>query len=198
VAAIDAAFAWPVDFVKLVQEAPAATHQAVFTLDSAIKNPYLYRQTERYIRNHVTQKDPLTAPGDKFGNNSSKAQALVSWFKTKLPLIYRPPFDSWQLGSAKDKRLSLIEVYPAASMKSSAFRKTQWPTDIQDMDSVGDTDIGDAKRCAMTAVCYAMTIGMLSQQPGYPTVVPPPTGKTTETDPVTLQREGWIFSPAKE
>jgi hypothetical protein len=40
-------------------------------------NRYLYRQTERFVQQQ-TGHHPLSAPGDKFGNNSSKAQVPVT------------------------------------------------------------------------------------------------------------------------
>ena len=51
---------------------------------------------------------------------------------------------------------TLIEIYPAASLKSDQFRRLKWhelrlkawsPFEIQ--------TIADAKRASMTAVCYA-------------------------------------------
>ena len=86
--AIDAALAWPIGFVELVQNAPSANHLASFIPTGSIYNPYLYRETERFVKKFVltgNKERPLIAPGDKFGNNSSKAQTLAAWFKAKLP-----------------------------------------------------------------------------------------------------------------
>jgi hypothetical protein len=194
--AIDAALAWPVEFVKLVQDAPAAGHLPTFTLSSAIDNPYLYRETERFIEKTIlrgSKKKPLTAPGDKFGNNCSKAQALVAWIRTQLPEVYRPPFDAWDEENARNARYSVIEVYPAASMKCHLFRKLRWPSAATQMTNVGNSDIGDAKRCAMTAVCYAATLGM---DKGLTTMQYPPVVLPDSTcDSNVIKAEGWIFAP---
>jgi hypothetical protein len=198
--AIDAALAWPVEFVKLVQDAPVGRHLPTFTLPSpAIDNPYLYRETERFIEKAIlrgSKKLPLTAPGDKFGNNCSKAQGLVAWIRTRLPGVYRPPFDPWDEENARNARYSLIEVYPAASMKSRLFRNLRWPRAAMQMTNVGDSDIGDAKRCAMTAVCYAATVRMEESltTAQYPPVFLPDNTRNSNL----ITREGWIFAPAPE
>jgi hypothetical protein len=194
---IDAALAWPRKFVQLVIAAPAATHLPAFALGDSIDNPYLYRETERFVKQHImtgANERPLTAPGDKFGNNSSKAQGLVTWFRNQLAGVYRPPFDAWDSAEATKRRYTLIEVYPAASMKLATFRQLVWPTHVQTMDDVGNTDIGDAKRCAMTAVCYANMLGMLGPQQGYPSVfTPDDAGNSYDQD--AIRQEGWIFAP---
>lgn len=194
--AIDAALAWPVEFVKLVQDAPAAGHLPSFSLRSAIDNPYLYRETERFVEKTIlrgSKKKPLTAPGDKFGNNCSKAQALVAWIRTRLPEVYRPPFDPWDQENAKKARYSVLEVYPAASMECRTFKELRWPNAATQMTNVGNSDIGDAKRCAMTAVCYAATLGMEEglTTAQYPPVILP--DSTRDSDVITA--EGWIFAP---
>jgi hypothetical protein len=72
---IDAALAWPYQFRRLVAEIPDGMHDFAFQLGKAIDNPYLYSQTERFIKQRVrigSKEQPRTAVGDKFGNNSSK------------------------------------------------------------------------------------------------------------------------------
>ena len=110
---IDAALAWPVQFVKLVCQAPTADPSVCFKLGLAIDNPYLFRETDRFVKRTVltgSKEMLLTPPGDKFGNNSSKAQALVEWIKTRLPDLYRPPFDRWDVLLARESRHTLIEI----------------------------------------------------------------------------------------
>lgn len=196
--AIDAALAWPKAFAELVAKAPAAGHLPTFGLTKkAIENPYLYRETERFIDTAIG-KTPLTAPGSYFGNNSSKAQALAAWFKSKLPCLYRPPFDNWCRICAASRNHTLIEVYPAASMHSNAFKELCWPPTEQAMKQLGKSDIADAKRCAMTAVCYAVTVGMLNQQGNqYPDIWLPndPLTNFIYKFPPLVPDEGWIFFP---
>lgn len=197
--AIDGALAWPAKFAKLVADAPSACHMPTFDPKGrAIDNPYLYRETERFIKAAVSLgKDPFTAPGAWFGNNSSKAQALVAWFAQQLSGLYRPPFCPWDLQSAKAARYTLIEVYPAASNHSKEFMALSWPRAEQTMENVGNSDIADAKRCAMTAVCYAAKLGMLGQAAGnYPDVwLPGNQCNGVSYNCALLQQEGWIFCP---
>lgn len=196
---IDAALAWPAKFVALAGGAPQAAHLPDFVLGTSIDNPYLYRDTERFVKQHIltgANERPLTAAGDKFGNNSSKAQALVAWFRNRLPDLYRPPFDPWDAAVAAQKQFTLIEVYPAASMKAAVFRLLAWPHHEQTMDHVGNTDIGDAKRCAMTAVCYAAMLGMLGSGGGYPPLYTPDDAGT-EYNQDDIGVEGWIFAPKR-
>jgi hypothetical protein len=197
VVGIDAALAWPRKFVELVSQAPAATHMPDFAPGDSISNPYLYRETERFIKQHVmtgANERPLTAPGDKFGNNSSKAQALIAWLKARLPNSYRPPFDAWNNEEAARKQFTVIEVHPTASMKSAAFRRLTWPQPEQTMDGVGNNDIGDAKRCAVTSVCYAAMFGMLGAGGGHPPLYTPDDAGT-EYNQDDIGVEGWIFAP---
>jgi hypothetical protein len=203
VIAVDAALGWPAEFAKLVANASSAPPPPSFRLEEAIKNPYLYRETERFIKGAVleeTDQNPLTAPGDKFGNNSSKAQALVAWFKSQQYSLYRPPFDRWCIARAAQAQYSLVEVYPAASMKCRQFKYSQWPAQgsalPQTMDQVGDRDIADAKRCAMTGVCYAATVGMFGNaEHSYSQVYLPERRHNITYDYTLLPREGWIFCP---
>lgn len=194
VVGIDAALAWPVKFLALATQAPAATHLPIFNRAlGQYANPYLFRATERYVQ-QVLGQNPLTAPGDKFGNNSSKAQALVAWFQQSLPGLYRPPFQPWNAQMASAAPHTLIEVYPAASMRCPAFGQVGWPPPPvpTPMHALGNGDIADAKRAAMTAACYAATAGIPA--PVLPhTCVPAnlPAGYALNE----IATEGWIFAP---
>jgi hypothetical protein len=196
IVAIDAALAWPVDFARLVAKSPEGVEYDRRRFDSAIANPYLYRQTERFIKAHVRKgKDPLTAPGDKFGNNSSKAQMLVAWFRTKLHDAYRPPFEGWDVGRARESQYTIIEVYPDASRQSKQFQKLKWPPYPEEMKVVGNKDIADAKICAMTGVCYAMEVGVMERRPEYPPIYLPDHLFIEDLRKDAIPKEGWIFAP---
>lgn len=197
--AVDGALAWPASFADLVAAAPSASHLPTFSLNGAINNPYLYRETERFIKVAMAMDAPLTAPGDRFGNNSSKAQALVAWFKSQLNSLYRPPFDRWCSTRAAQAQYTLIEVYPKASMKCDAFRALEWPKPTQSMAAVGNSDIADAKRCAMTGVCYAARLGMLGQaRITFPDIwLPGDQYNGITYNCALLQQEGWIFCPKR-
>lgn len=193
---IDAAFSWPETFRQLVAEVPQSTHEFSFTLTEAINNPYLYRETDKFIKSLVLQnRNPLTAVGDKFGNNSSKAQALVRWFLDQMPDAYRPPFHEWDRDRAQKARHTIIEVYPAASMKSKAFKQLTWPPHSQDMGQIGNSDIADAMRCAMTGFCYAAQLEMFEPKGSFPALWLPDDALVAGINRERLRTEGWIFSP---
>lgn len=203
VIAIDAALAWPVDFRDLVVAAPEAAYLPDFERqDGALQNRHLYRDTERFVH-ATTGKQPLTAPGDKFGNNSSKAQALTAWLAQHVleadRVLYRPPFDEWDLEEARKATCTLIEAYPGASMMSPAFQRVTWPAEAPvTMQIVGNNDIADAKRCAVIGACYSATVGHL---PGaaYPHVAlcnAVTLGDTYAAERV--RKEGWIFTPTRD
>lgn len=200
VIAIDAALAWPLSFSKLVASADTASHIPSFEPTADMNNPYLYRETERFIRDRHNLH-PLSAAGDKFGNNSSKGQSLAAWFNTTLVELYRPPFSKASIADANNHRSSLIEVYPAASMRSHAFRNLKWPDDNQKMSEIGISDLNDAKRCALTAVCYAKTVGLLDADfPNlevYPDVYLPSDADKAYNQEL-FAKEGWIFAPRIE
>jgi hypothetical protein len=197
---IDAALGWPVEFTRLVRDAAEGIEFDTRRFESAIKNPYLYRETERFIKSHVRRdKDPLTAPGDKFGNNSSKAQMLVAWFRTKLPAAYRPPFGGWDAGRARQSEHSIIEVYPDASLQCRAFdKKVRWPAYEQEAGTLRSKDIADAKVCSLTAICYAMELGIISRDPKYPRIYLPDHPLAQTLDAKAILKEGWIFAPYAE
>lgn len=207
--AIDAALSWPTSFVLLANRARFASHvpKAGSNAAKAIGNPYLYRRTERFVREEYAglkalPKDPLTAPGDKFGNNSSKAQALVAQLvqhlrQHKIP-CYRPPYDAWNLQKARHAPATIVEVYPAGSMRSLSFKQLTWPggksMDYLTGGGVGKGDVPDAQRCAITAFCYARTVGMSeARKCKYPTVFTP--ADADSKDRADIRREGWIFFP---
>lgn len=209
---IDAALAWPTRFTSLVNSAPNMTHLPNPALDptrmSQIDNPYLFRETERFIRRACLSKDPLTAVGDKFGNNTTKAQILAASFRSLCSTsshqsrVYRPPFDCWDCDTATAAQVTIIEVYPTASRTSRVFGEMMWPgTRKTPLRSLDKTDVSDAKICSMTALCYALTVGLISHEdlascdeiPACPEVFTP--DDYTTGPKATLQSEGWIFAP---
>ena len=46
-------------------------------------------------------------------------------------------------------------------MRSDTFKNLKWPEDDLKMSELNISDLSDAKRCAITAICYAKTIGLL-------------------------------------
>lgn len=197
---IDAALSWPSRFAELTREAQSFEHNFDFDLTDSINNPYLYRETERFIKRRVqtgSNERPLTAVGDKFGNNSSKAQALAGWLFGRMDKPYRPPFDAWHIDRARAAKHTIIEVYPAASMKSAKFRKLEWPTSSQRMEDMDNSDIADAKRCAMAGFVYAASIGKIRAE-NCPAILTPDDIEDDEFSKSALRIEGWIFAPKCE
>lgn len=210
VIAIDAALAWPESYAQLVQHAPHELHLPSFQLGQDIDNPYLYRETERFVKRRILRSNekPLTAPSDKFGNNFSKGQALVAWLKHVFPDAYRPLFDGWDLDCARAQTITVVEVYPEASLRCSDFdclKLTCSPGSsyqckgVDEITSVRDQlkvnkkpcDRLDALICALTSACYARTVGIINGD--FPTVYTPPAADGY--DQTAIRREGWIFAP---
>ena len=77
--------------------------------------------------------------------------------------VYRPPFDQWNLDRAKETWITLIEVYPAASMASEQFSALRWQEAEDRYADLDTSDENDAKRCSTTAACYGMTIGIIPE-----------------------------------
>jgi hypothetical protein len=216
VIAIDAALAWPVEFAALVAGATQMTHLPAVSFNSAairqIAVPYLFRETERYLRQVCLKKDPLTPVGDKFGNNSTKAQVLASQMRrlceesSKELSVYRPPFDGWDRKVAAQAKISLIEVYPTASRTSKMFCNMRWPgTKKTTLGKLDKTDVGDAKICAMTAACYGIEVGIVDKKSlldckEVGTSIPPvyTPDDLPEDRRKTISQEGWIFAPKDE
>ena len=99
----------------------------------------------------------------------------------------------WSVDDARKRKHSIIEVYPAASQKSNTFKKLRWGR--HRMKTVGKTDIADAKRCVMTAVCYAMEVGILRRIAGYPRIYLPDHRLARSFNAEAITKEGWIFAP---
>ncbi|MEI8213104.1 MAG: hypothetical protein WCI02_13220 [Planctomycetota bacterium] len=194
--AIDAALAWPRDFLRLAVSSAKASHLPDFDPNTGqIQNRYMFRETERFIKQHVRKsKDPFSAPGDAFGNPSSKAQAVVAAILNTFPQAYRPPFDPWDLITSNSAAITVIEVYPAASQVCRRFMDLRWCDDEDTFRDLSADDENDAKRCSVTAMCYAKTIGILHSELHVPEVwLPNEAG--AEFDAERIRKEGWIFAP---
>ncbi|MBD3400002.1 MAG: hypothetical protein GF399_06690 [Candidatus Coatesbacteria bacterium] len=191
---IDAALGWPIQFTIHVNSIKEADYKPTFNVDDGqFQNPYLFRKTGRFVKS-VIKTEPLSAVKDNLCSNFTEAQALVEWFKKHYNDLYRPPFDEYKKSEAVNKKHTLIEVYPAASKKSTKYQKLDDPDTNYPMSRLGNTDIADAKRCAMTAVCYAKTIGLIDNT-NYPEVYTPDDASAMGYDMCAIRKEGWIFAP---
>ena len=93
------------------------------------------------------------------------------------------------MSRAQNESCTIIEVYPGAAKKSAAFQDLAIPHGLK-MASVGTGDEADALRCAMTAYCYAATVGLIDAATPK---VHLPTESTASN--IEIKSEGWIFTP---
>lgn len=192
VVAVDASLGWPQAFCEWVKAKAMSGSIPRFNVeDGELRNPLLYRATERFIKDKTGQK-PASAVKDQLGSNFTKGQVLAAWVRKNWK-AYCPPFDADSDDAAK-KQVTVIEVYPAASLKCKAFLNLDWPEKMA-MGKLGKSDIADAQRAAMTAACYAKTIGMIGRS-GLPNVYLPADAGDEQQD--AIRAEGWIFCPKNE
>jgi hypothetical protein len=192
VISIDAALGWPKSFRDWVSASPLDAPIPSFDVSHGeLNNPFLYRAAERFIKKHTGQKAG-SAVKDQLGSNFTKGQALAAWLRREWQ-AYCPPFDELTKGKAAQSPITVIEIYPSASLKCDAFAKLRWPGGGA-MGELGKSDIADAQRAAMASACYARTVGMI--QADLPGVYLPEEAGEDEQD--MIKAEGWIFSPKVE
>ncbi len=188
VISIDAALGWPKSFRDWVAASPLDAPIPSFDVSQGeLSNPLLYRAAERFIKAQTSQK-AASAVKDQLGSNFTKGQALAAWLRREWQ-AYCPPFDEL----VTEASITVIEVYPSASMKCAAFSELRWPGGSR-MGELGKSDIADAQRAAMVSACYARTLGMI--QAALPEVYLPEEAGEAEQD--MIKAEGWIFSPKVE
>jgi len=186
--AIDAVFGWPWHFNELLQGRAALTVKAD---GKNIDNQYLFRHTDQFIYDALKfppTNPPMTAVGDKIGSAATKTQYFLSRLKNRND-CYVPPLDDWDAVRAKSDHISIIEVYPGASKRSDHFQGLSLPMGVK-MGTLGRSDKEDALRCAMTAFCYADTVGIIEKN--APKVYLPDEARENLE---ILKAEGWIFTP---
>lgn len=188
--AIDAPLGWPKDFKRLISR---VKNNVIKEMPKVIRyNSNLYfRLTERFIKQKFREITPKSAPGDTLGSAAIKAAILINMLNS-MYCIYCPPFDR---NFCYNKRsFTIIEVYPSASKESADFKKLNDPDTNNQMSNLNKSDIADAKHCAMTAVCYAKTIGLIDDTE-YPDVYTPDDAKSMGYSMDLIRNEGWIFAP---
>ena len=98
--AIDAPLGFSEAFVKLVTEYLTAAS----SIDLFKDNPYLFRETERFL--YAKGYKPLSAINHMIGSQATKAMHFISKFNCAIETV-----GIWK---TSDKRLTIIETYPAA------------------------------------------------------------------------------------
>ena len=144
VMAIDTPLGFPTAFVDLVTRQKSACEIG----EKSGVNPYLFRQTERYLFEHGLH--PLSSVKDMIGSQATKGMHFLSKFASKQ--LSR---GIWTDGSS----LTVIEAYPSACKKSSIVRKY--------CEKIGETfmyeDINDALTCTVIAYLFDRYRGKLQQ-----------------------------------
>ncbi|GEM_PF-1705665 len=188
---VDAQLGWPGAFQEITNSekrlASGKTTNFPFNASARfIDNPLVFRKTEQFLKNKLGLKDPLSAVGDRIGNQASKAQYMLKCMRASGKSFYCPPFDS--LGSGITS-VTIIEVYPTASKASNCYttNQTLWNKDRRYEDFKKPGDRNDAMHCALTAACYAATVGILKDT-SIPKVWLPEKSSMS-------QSEGWIYCP---
>jgi len=168
VLAIDTPLGFSSAFIELLVQGKAAG-----AIESSSSNPYLFRQTERFLFERGLS--PLSAIKDMIGSQATKGMHALARFAP----------DVERCGVWTDNRqLRAIEAYPSACKRSStmdALRESvvQPAGGVCGLDwELVHVDQQDALTCALIAWLFHFQPDLLVQ----PSVETP-------------QREGWIFVP---
>jgi predicted nuclease with RNAse H fold len=134
-------------------------------IESSAANPYLFRQTERYLfRRGLT---PLSAVKDMIGSQATKGMHVLARF---APL--NTACGVWSSGDV----LTVIEAYPASCRRSEFIRGMKLPFEAGFEGR--HEDERDALTCALIAALHGTCADAL---------IPPP--------PEVPASEGWIWLP---
>ena len=170
VMAIDTPLALPSALLAL------ARGDAVSALGRSQENPYLYRETERWLfQRGIT---PLSPIKDMIGSQATKGMHLLARFAPHIAAC-----GQWQ---SDDQTLTVVEGYPSPAKRSPAFaalrQRVSMPVSLEAMlhqPTPKQQDIQDAWLCAL----LAWSLPHAAQSVAWP--------------PVTMPaEEGWIFVPA--
>lgn len=126
--------------------------RTIEALGSSETNPYLYRQTERFLFERGL--GPLSAIKDMIGSQATKGMHVLSKFAPR-----RAGCGVWSDG----RRLAAIEAYPSACKKSASLLAWQ-----QGYPSLGHDDLDDALLCALLAFLFERHRDRLALPEGNP------------------------------
>ena len=134
VLAIDTPLGFSTEFARLV----TSGHPAVGELEESSANPYLFRQTERFLfQNDLT---PLSPVKDMIGSQATKGMHVLAKFAPTIASC-----GVW----TDEKSLTVIETYPAAC-KGSTTMEWLW----RKHEPLGNDDKDDALTCALAAYLF--------------------------------------------
>jgi len=197
---VDAPLGWPVAFQELTNSGERLTsgkEDPQFGVgDSFISNPLVYRKTEQFLKNELLPRRPLSAVADGIGGHASKAQYMLKCMRESRGIFYCPPFDRppFDIPGNEIPSVTIIEVYPSASKASDSYtgKSILWSEGREYNNFEQREDSIDAMHCALTAACYAATVGILDDE-SIPKVWLPEDAE--ENNLITIQSEGWIYCP---
>ncbi|MDT4850867.1 hypothetical protein FQZ97_850320 [compost metagenome] len=168
VLAIDTPLGFSEAFVELLVQG-----RAVDAIEGSASNPYLFRQTERFLFERGLS--PLSAVKDMIGSQATKGMHVLARFAPHIQ----------QCGVWTDhKRLRAIEAYPSACKRSKTMDELHQQyglgkaSDTELLAGFQHVDQRDALTCALIAWLFHFT----PEQLVHP----------ASEIPV---REGWIFAP---
>jgi hypothetical protein len=133
--AIDTPLGFSQEFVQLVTR-----QQYTEPIEGSSTNPYLYRQTERYLFERGLR--PLSAIKDMIGSQATKGIHVLAKF---APAVER--CGVWRGGTS----LTVLEAYPAACKSSPSIAALRQ----QIADQPRHPDKQDALTCALIAYLFA-------------------------------------------
>jgi len=131
--AIDTPLGFSTEFVELVKHLTPSDGAIGVTA----KNPYLFRQTERYLLDHNLK--PLSPLTHMIGNQATKGMHVLAKFASEA----REP-GIWTDGGL----LTVIEAYPASCKRSMTMRR------LRHHPRLARDDLEDALTCAMVAFLF--------------------------------------------
>lgn len=177
--AIDAPFAFPAAVRNLLDGNVA--HEVG---EDALANPYLFRRTERYVR-QLLSKNPLSAIQDRIGSQTTKVMHFLAKFGFR-----NNGNGIWSLNTKTGGAVCAIETYPAlCKVKDSEHLRPAWLENecatLQECRRSNNSDEKDALVCAMIAKAFVETPQELHAPPGI---------ADDSFDP----KEGWIWHPLFE
>lgn len=173
--AIDTPLGFARAFVSLITEGRYCTT----ALDASNSNPYLFRQTERFLAQHGLS--PLSAVKDMIGSQSTKGMHVLAKFA--------PSIESCGVWT-DHASMTAIEAYPAASKNSRTMARLR-----TEYNALAHNDLDDALTCALIAYLFAEDHERLIAPPAdvptsegwiwVPGDIVSPRGKTNRRTPTT-------------
>lgn len=139
--AIDTPLGFSEAFTRL-----ATRLEGVEEIGQSHTNPYLFRQTERFLFEHGHK--PLSAVKDMIGSQATKGMHVLAKFAPKVVQC-----GVWTDGGL----LTVIEAYPSACKKSKTLNAAR-----SSYESLGHEDKEDALTCALIAHLFVEKFELLS------------------------------------